>query len=591
MLITSWLVAGAFVLLVSASILGYACLARLFFPDCRSPEVLGLGVFCALSTITGIAGGYTFAVQSALVGLGVSGLWSYPKYLRDVRGFVLPKGRDWYWVAWPALYYLARAFTCGLPQQHSDPLYYHLAAPKLWATLAQIRLVPEHPSFAQAALWEPVFGLPQIWLGAKGLANHVTTQIYGQWMHMLWGQIGTTLAGAALLKIVVRGLKPGIALFAAWLATTLPAFEWTGCLAKNDYIIVLFFVAAIIEAVEERYALAGLLAGFACGTKILSGWGALGLLALVPLAWWPRYALAAFIGILPVLIRNYAFTGNPVFPILDRAIGPHWTSELWTNHNLSFGGGPRFDFAMLGWLWEKMLEKPLPKILVALGAAALARGYLRMGKFPAPRLFLFLAVPLALALLMLRPPADGRYGNYIAAALTLFAMAAVLREALAFSRGRKSRAWWLAIPFLALGAFVNTPVDELWKVPRDYLFAPRAKYVEQFHPVHDAITWANAHENEKDRMLWTAEKELFYYDHPYETVSEMSSWETILKSQRGFADLVRTLKGMGFRYVHFSPQAGGYPEAIRPYWHEIVAASRKAILRTPTSFIFDLRSF
>lgn len=590
-LLTAWLIAFALTLVVSAAIVGYGCVVARFTHNARTSLVLGLGLYTTSILVTGTWGGYRAIVQTLLVLIGIVSAWTYKRYLRFLLPDERPRKADIIWLVLPVVYALTRFFSCGLPQQHSDPLYYHLSAPKQWVELGRIALLEAHPSYSQAALWETLYGLPQIWLGPYGTNNHIITQIYGQWMHMIWGQLGCFFLAASILVELAPALRTrrGLAGFIAWLCISQPAFEWLGCLAKNDYVLCLFILAGVLESFDKRWFLSGLLFGCAYSTKVLAAWAILAFFALVPIGQWWKYGVGVGLASIAFLIRNFLYTHNPLFPNLDQFIGPHWVSTLWVNHNLSFGGGPQINFEMLHWLSRQMLEKALPKILFAVGGAAL--GYeIGAKKVPSgiawPRWVAFLGIQFVLALSMLRPAADGRYGNFIAILTALFLMSAFMR--LAFELPLKARL--AAAPvLLALGLLVNSPVDQLFKIPRDYLFAPAVRYVEQFHPMFSMQEWVMKELSPFEKVLYTAEKQQFYLDRPFETVSEMKKWEDILSPLKSRAELFLKLKELGFRYVHFSPQAGGYPPVLRPYWSEILAVEGRAMFKTPTSLIFDLQ--
>ena len=243
---------------------------------------------------------------------------------------------------------------------------------------------------------------------------------------------------------------------------------------------------------------------------------------------------------------------------------------------------------MFGWLDKQMFQHPLPKILLALGIVALAVEVLRgrrVAKLCRRRWVAFLGIQMVLIFLMLRPGADGRYGNYTAMLAAIFAMACLIREA-----ARHKPLWSFGAPaLLALGFLINSPIDQLVKVPLHYWFEPAVHYVEQFHPLYDMQAWVQTNVPVDEKILFTAEKQQFYLDRPFETVVEMKKWEDVLTPIHSAPELFTKLKEMGYRYVHFSPQAGGYPIAIRPYWEQIVALSDRASFKSPTSLIFDLR--
>lgn len=593
MLIIAWGLALLAVVLVSTAMLGFGCFLATFVSSLSVALVLGVGLFAELSLLSGMIS-YSVVVQSLLVALGLFLFLRHFAALKTI-GSHLPRSKNWLWLIFPFAYFLARFFADGVPQQHSDPIYYHLSAPKFWTELGRIALTESHPSYAQSTLWETVYGIPMLWFGTSKVMSLVTSQLYGQWMHALWGQLGSVVLGAVVLgqlldsaseldKSILPKVDVGLCLFVSWLCTSLPSYEWLGSLAKNDYILMLFILAATSTALRGWFFATGLLIGMAYSTKVFAAWTGLAVLILIPWRQWPTYALGALLTMLPVLTRNLIYTGNPLFPSFDDKLGVHWISSWWNNHNQSFGGAPRLDSEMLKWLWEKLLAKPLPKLLLALGLVAIAFRSIRLRRVHL-RWGAFLSIQLLLCLTMLRWSADGRYGNFIATLWLLTGMAAFLSEINAHRPTQK----FGALVLLPLALLINIPLDVLIKIPRDYLFTNVEHYLEQFHVVYDMQTWVRKNIPLQDKILFTAEKQQYYLDRPFETVVEMKKWEEILTPIHTAPELFTTLRAQGFRYVHFSPQAGGYPIVLRPYWPQILEMQNQAVFRSANSLVFDLR--
>jgi hypothetical protein len=610
MLITAWIIGLLATLAISGAILGWGLAARRMGAKTVAPELLGLGLLTTASLLTGVAGGYNRIVQSALMLAG----WA-EFILPTSRNFLrqrLPRWRtlstsDKLWIAFPALYFLTRFFTCGLPQQHSDPLYYHLLGPKLWAEMHQIRLTPEHPSLSQAALWETLYGIVQLWIGTLGEWAHIVSQISAQWLLMFWGQLASVLLGSAILKRLApqTGLRPGLRFFVAWLCVCPPGIEWLGGLAKNDYILLTFVLSATLAMLEKEYFFAGVFVGFAYSSKVLAAWAILTLPFFVlrekqkdRFAELLRYGVGAGLAVVPILVRNIVWTKNPLFPNLDAVIGPHWINTLWINHNLSYGGGVRYNSAMWEWVGRELFHKLLPKIILVLGLSALVFENLRAkakrnaasATLSRRDTFVWIGLLIAqftMAILMLRPIAEGRYANYVAVLWLLFAAAAFLRVRSQYPKLEKYS--WPAL-FL-LGLLINTPIDELVKIPKRYLFKPATQYVKDLHPLYTTFHWIDENVKPSERVVFMAEKQNFYLDRPFETVSEMKRWEEILLGIHSADQFFRELKRLGYAYVQVTPDTGGYPPEIRPYWSEIVARRKSAVFESPASLIFRISDF
>ncbi|MEW6058129.1 MAG: hypothetical protein AB1540_16100 [Bdellovibrionota bacterium] len=597
LLITAWGIALGFVIVISASIFGYGLLISGKKGLDLLKMCLGLGIALNLFLLTGIGGGYNRIIQGTLVLAGLAALWGMrqQRWWRKLPRFT---GRDRLWLILPAVYFLTRFFSAGLPQQHSDPLYYHLSAPKLWADLGQIRLTPEHPSYAQSTLWETVYGYPHLWLGTLGPDVHVIVQIFAQWMHMFWGQLFSVLLGAAVLTrfLPQARTRPGLCIFVAWLCATLPSWEWLGTLAKNDYVLLSFVLAGVLALLEKRVFLGGLFLGLAYQTKVIAAWPLIAGVFLfvdfgrVPrtlqrsLRFVPLYLAGAFIGLLPILIRNLVFTGNPFFPMFDEKIGPHWISSWWVGHNQSFGGAVAWDPQMFSWFWFKTLEKFLAKFLFVTAVIGVVLHSFREKRLFRPGYLIFIAVQLLLAFLMLRPAADGRYAHFAVVICLLYGLSALLSEV--FRRDALMRWGWPGM--VSLGLFINSPVDILFKVPRDYWFKAATKYVEQFHPVYDVQVWISKNIPRDQKILFTCEKQMYYLDREFETVVEMKKWESLLTPISNPRELFALAGSLGYKYLHICPQTGGYPIALRPYWNELLAMKDKALYRSPTSMLWKV---
>jgi hypothetical protein len=569
-----------------------------------------------MSALGALPQGYTAPVQGLLLAAGLALVArERTRWRALVGGLGWRPNADRVFFIFPGLYFLARLFSCGVPQQHSDALYYHLAAPKHWAQLGRIILVDTHPTYAQSGIWENIYGIPMLFMGTKGLFPLLTTQLYSQWMHMLWGQVGCVVVGAALIgRLAPASLaRPGLRVFLAWLACSFASVEWLGCLAKNDFVLTLFAMGALAAALEGRPGWAGFLAACSFSTK------SLGIIAVAgtPLAvtvvvlsarlpWsarWRRlakaalaYGLCAVLGALPFAGRNWLWTGNPLFPYLDEVIGPGWLTTFWIGHLHAGGGGFQLSSVMPLWVWNSIYLRTMPKILLVAGGSMLVlHTVLRrlgiMAIAPLPRVPWTAALAgalsqLFLVMLMMRPVSDGRYGIF-AGIICLTLAAAGLAAFLADLKGKARGAAALAL--LPLGALVSIPVDNFWKIPRDYWFAPSVKYLDQFHWTYDSKKWLNEHAGESEALLFTSDKINFYLERQFETMPEMRRWELRLEKCRELNCVFKVVRDNGYRWIHFNTESI-YPPYIEPYWNELLKRRGEAAFGSSTSLIFDVNS-
>ncbi|MHC4709341.1 MAG: hypothetical protein ACYTA3_02705, partial [Planctomycetota bacterium] len=274
-----------------------------------------------------------------------------------------------------------------------DALSYHLQLPKEWLALDRITPLDHNvysylPGYVEAAYYHLAV-----------LHGDAVASVYAcQLLHA-----GFTLLTAALVgRIAWRlgGRTVGAAAAAIVLGT-----PWTvvaGSLGYND-MVVAFLLATGLLVIQiappdslRRGAAVGMLAAAACGAKLTAiGFVAvpLGLLMLAAVAprRWPAplvgMATAAVICLLPYLVRNWVYSGNPVFPFATGLLGlGHWTqqqAEIWTSGHL-----PDLGLAgRLGEAWNQLARfgigpspdptepwKPQWSLLPWLAAAGLAVG-------------------------------------------------------------------------------------------------------------------------------------------------------------------------------------------------------------------------
>ncbi|MGE4233392.1 MAG: hypothetical protein AB7F43_08700 [Bacteriovoracia bacterium] len=617
MLIIAWLVAFFCVVLLTAALFGFGL--RIFHPVENNlgfaGSYLGVGAFCSIATLIGVMGFYQFYVQTVLVSIGIFFFITQWSQFRELlRVFKVNKRNIWFLVV-PCLYFLVRLFTAGLPQQHSDPLYYHLAAPKLWAELKQIVLTEQHPSYALTGIWEVVYGLPQIWFRTVGVFSHVLAQVTAQWMHVLVGQIACVILTAELFQMWMRkmsfknGNRPTennwpFYLFLAWLCTCLPGLEWQGVLAKNSYVLLSFCVCALIFGQRQKWFLAGLSCGFAFATKTLGAWICVGLGVAVFIQLVLEYlktkkkddgiflakqfsffVLAGILGSSIFLLRNWVWTKNPVFPNLDAQWGPGWLSTWWANYLTSFGGSIHYDSQMWGWVWDQFLHKALPKVLFFSGFCSLVY-LLGKKKIKLQEELMWLVcfgVMFLFSFFMLRTNSDGRYAESTIV-VTMIVMARYILIVLSKTRLTMGYLYML----IPLGFLITIPAEQLIKVPRYFLFERADKYIEIYHQGWDFRKWLHQHTEPWETIVSMAEKTNFYLDRRFECVSEMRKWQKILSRYHSAKKFSKGLLRMGYRWVHITP-GQILPSELEPYWSEIM--NQKPVFSSSTSLIFDLTEF
>lgn len=265
-----------------------------------------------------------------------------------------------------------------------DVLEYHLQVPREWYELG--RIVPlQHNVFA----FFP-FNVEMHYLLAMALRGGPWSGMYlAQLMHVAF----IALTVAAIYALVSERSKP-MAMIAATAVATVP---WVGLLAPvayNEGGLLLWGTLAIGLSLRDSgdwrsMALAGVMAGFACGSKLTAVPIVLLATPLIHVAlarFKPNAMIAAASFLLagslifsPWLIKNTAWVGNPVFPEETSLFGRgHWSPtqvERWikANHlprpdqqNLAGRARAGWDQILADWRYGFALL-PLAIISAALG--------------------------------------------------------------------------------------------------------------------------------------------------------------------------------------------------------------------------------
>ena len=202
MLIQVWFECALYILLCAFSIAGWARVIKKievhFFNNTGFLHVqrlgLGLSFWATLSFFIGmVPGGFSKAPQLFLLFTGVALFFfrrreDFYKF-STFRKLLKPEIKSFVWMIFPILFILVRTMTAGVPDHHTDPLYYHLAAAKDWFLQHQIRLDESHPSFVQATLIESLFSIPLFFKANVNLNNLVLTEIFSQQFHHWFGYV------------------------------------------------------------------------------------------------------------------------------------------------------------------------------------------------------------------------------------------------------------------------------------------------------------------------------------------------------------------------------------------------------------------
>lgn len=366
--------AGAFGGMWMLSAWGLGTLARGLWRDAGTRFSLDLGVGIAMlltvSHLLGVLGGLNQAPAIATLapGWGVAA-WRTIAGLRRTGGRLEPMRTPWMMLVFvvpTAVLMVASASPPGWLWASEfagyDALSYHLQLIAEWLDAGRIEPVMHNVySFlpgsveaagAHAAAMAGAANPGDAWPTGL-LADGGSKALIPQWLHA-WMTLGAAavmwdfvrgLAGTAELdeNETRRGSIEPAALLAGALVLATPWSVVVGSLAYNEMGVVLLGAAAMAAAMlpgirpAPRGILTGVLVGAACGAKptalfMIGGPVGIALLASVPLRRWPVAVgvgcVAGMVMLLPWMLRNWAASGNPVFPMLAGVFGSgHWTDE------------------------------------------------------------------------------------------------------------------------------------------------------------------------------------------------------------------------------------------------------------------------
>lgn len=323
---------------------------------------LGLGIYSLLVLGLGLAGWFNqiAAILLLLCG-GIAGVISFFHHKKSARGtfdvpLVASNGWNWLWlIAVPplAIAVLGATVPPGIlwgDEPHGyDVLEYHLQLPREWYEAGRI-LPLRHNVFSYFPL-----NVEMQYLLAMQLRGGPWTGMYlAQFMHM--GFFALTVMAIYGLALSLNASRRA-AILAAVAAAAVPWMPLLAAVAYNEGGVLFWGTLAIGWAMRgsletrDRYrsmALAGVMAGLACGAKLTAVPTVLLALAAVTsrgvilsyrqsrnfqsirpaLRGVGLMLLMGLIAFSPWLIRNWRWVGNPVFPQAMEQLGKGHFSDV-----------------------------------------------------------------------------------------------------------------------------------------------------------------------------------------------------------------------------------------------------------------------
>ncbi len=321
---------------------------------------VGAGLSAVMVFALGLAGVTSRSVSLGWLGLGLA-LAAVELVRRPPRLPAAPSG----WVGIAALVVIALSLAAVIPMlaapaTTTDALEFHLLVPKAYLALGRIEVLPGFVESNYPGLMEYLFML------VLPIAGPVACKALHFWF-------GLALL-VAVARLAARVAPEGSRLLAPALYISMPVAALVLGWAWNDATFVLLLVLMFHAVVDYHLAdpgarraavlaQAGVMAGLASWTKYTFVMVAL---ALVPVAlagvlrwrWRVRHlvAFAVPVGAISTLwlAKNWAFTGNPVFPFLNGI----FASPLWNPAAEHYFRGTLTRFEMPNWSWTTYLLFP-----------------------------------------------------------------------------------------------------------------------------------------------------------------------------------------------------------------------------------------
>ncbi len=400
------------------------------------------------------------------------------------------------------------------PNPFWDPLWYHLLAPRLWSEAGSIGFLKKTVVVMQAVTWEYIFLWGNALLGARDGGGLVAGQLFGQWLHALWGYGGTALALSFFLKRFSNERS--------WLALAvlsglcIASFQKMAMLAKNDWGICFWALVGFGILFDEpklfqkrRMVVAGLFIGLAVAGKLTALFAAGTLLLLwisLDRAWLkkvPCVVLGFLMIVVPVLTWSWRETGNPFFPSMNSVfhspfLGPSWSRAMQAYQGVG-------ETHKLGEYWSRLKalssENPLmwlsllfPFLFVL--PARYRPGLKALLPFWATAALAFVAyiVKVGVSLTELR---------YLGPSLILLSSFPIL----VIERLLPASFSWVRWPLLLLLALAS---NITWDSPVAITRTPTATAIVQAHPGGPAFHWLRQNTRRDELVVTLLETRLYY---------------------------------------------------------------------------------
>ena len=450
------------------------------------------------------------------------------------------------------------------PPFEYDELEYHLGAPAEYIKAGRIVALP-HNFYSN---------LPQLTEMLYLLALKTSSDIAAKLLHWSFGVLGAV----AVYAISSRLWKQQVALSAVALFYCVPFMQDLSETARIDLATTFFAVLALggllVWSEAERKAESGKnwlrLSAITAGCAIATKWTAVPVVLLPSVVFIAamtkslrRLSVFCFLSsvfVVPWLMKNWLFTGNPVYPLLDGVFhSPHWSPAqaglFAQKHYVSFGWDGWAQCVSLIWRYSfkepfavplLLMTAPLILLLRNVTPSARRAGWLFVAAYAGwflltfrPWRFLFPAFPLAAMVGAVALDAVGKWARAVVVAVLLAGLSGMGLNSLVDAENPER------VP--AQVSFLDYALGE---VSREEFIARMGRGT--FEP----IVWMNHHLPADATVLYVGEARAYYARQRvlWSTAFDQHPLDLLARPPTSAEQLWRKLRARGVThvYVNFS---------------------------------------
>jgi 4-amino-4-deoxy-L-arabinose transferase-like glycosyltransferase len=442
------------------------------------------------------------------------------------------------------------------PPFEYDELEYHLGAPAEYIKAGRITALP-HNFYSN---------LPQLTEMLYLLGLKTSSGVAAKLLHWSLGLLGAV----AVYAVAARSWKREVALPAVALFYCVPFMQDLSETARIDLATTFFAVLAfgsllgwLQDRRDNRYLwLSALMAGGAVGTKwtaipvVLLPAGVFVLVSRRSVFLAARYWLLAAAVVLPWLIKNWLFMGNPVYPLLDNVFhSPHWSAEqaalFARKHYASFGWDGWAQF--VGLIWRYSFKEPfaVPLLLMTAPLILLLRNVTPSARRAG---WLFVAAYAGWFLLTFRP------WRFL---FPIFPLAAMVGAVALDAVGKWARAVVVAVLLAGLsGMGLNSLVDaeNPERVPAQVSFldyalgeVSREEFIARMgRGTFEPIVWMNRNLPADATVLYAGEARAYYARNRvlWSTAFDQSPLEAMMRQAHDAESLFGLMRDLHITHIY-----------------------------------------